>query len=76
MQSPAEREKRLEFLRNAVGVARLLGIGVVSFWSGTLLTKERPDLVMKRLVEGCREFCWATMWHMRSPAVFVCGTDS
>jgi sugar phosphate isomerase/epimerase len=45
----------LNFLRGAIDIAESLGAGVVSFWSGTLLTKEKPDLVIKRLVDCCRE---------------------
>jgi L-ribulose-5-phosphate 3-epimerase len=54
---PDERERRLDFLRRAVDIARELGSGVVSFWSGTP-RDEAPDADhMNRLVEGCCRLC-------------------
>jgi sugar phosphate isomerase/epimerase len=52
-----ERERRFQFLRRAVDVAVEVGAEAVSFWSGTPLTKESPDVLMQRLVEGCRRLC-------------------
>src|SRR5262249_742607 len=53
-QARIERDKRFEFLCCAIGVARQLGIEVVSFWSGASLTDESRDALMTRLVDGCR----------------------
>jgi L-ribulose-5-phosphate 3-epimerase len=51
------REKRLDFLRRAVDIARELGADVVSFWSGTATDAAPPDVLLGRLVEGCRRLC-------------------
>ncbi len=49
-----ERERRLDFLRRAVDVARELNADAVSFWSGAA-DEEAPDAVlMERLADGCR----------------------
>jgi L-ribulose-5-phosphate 3-epimerase len=54
---PAERARRLDFLRRAVDVAAGLGSDAVSFWSGTALDGAPDAALMGRLVEGCRELC-------------------
>jgi sugar phosphate isomerase/epimerase len=54
---PAERARRLDFLRRAVDVAAGLGSDAVSFWSGTARDGASDDALMGRLVEGCRELC-------------------
>lgn len=48
-----ERERRLDFLRRSVDIARELQADAVSFWSGTV-RDGAPDAVwMERLVDGC-----------------------
>ncbi len=51
------RERRLDFLRRAVDIARELGSDAVSFWSGTPQETVAPDATMRHLVEGCRRLC-------------------
>jgi sugar phosphate isomerase/epimerase len=60
---PREREKRLDFLTRAVAIAHELGAGVVSFWSGAARDDTGPDVLMGRLVEGCRRLCDAAARH-------------
>ncbi len=50
---PALREYRREFLRRAAYVAAALGVGIVSFWSGTPVDDAPPAVLMDRLVESC-----------------------
>jgi L-ribulose-5-phosphate 3-epimerase len=50
---PAMREYRREFLRRAAYIAAALGVGVVSFWSGTPTDDAPPAVLMERLVESC-----------------------
>jgi sugar phosphate isomerase/epimerase len=54
---PAERARRLDFLRRAVDVAAELGSDAVSFWSGTPPDGASDADLMGRLVEGCRALC-------------------
>ncbi len=54
---PAERARRLDFLRRAVDVAAELGSEAVSFWSGTARDGAPDDALMGRLVEDCRALC-------------------
>jgi L-ribulose-5-phosphate 3-epimerase len=49
-----QREKRLDFLRRAVDIARALGSDAVSFWSGAPQDDAPGSALMSRLVEGCR----------------------
>jgi sugar phosphate isomerase/epimerase len=53
--APAAHMTRLEFIRQAVGVASRLGVAAVSFWSGTPLTGEPSAVLMHRLATACRE---------------------
>jgi L-ribulose-5-phosphate 3-epimerase len=53
---PADRERRLDFLRRAVDVAAELDAEAVSFWSGAAEAASEEAL-MDRLVEGCRQLC-------------------
>lgn len=57
--SPAasDRARRLDFLRRCVDVAAELHADAVSFWSGTPVVAERPEVLMDRLVTGCKEVC-------------------
>jgi L-ribulose-5-phosphate 3-epimerase len=52
-----EREQRLDFLRRAVEMARELGSEAVSFWSGRADVPAGNDVLMARLVDGCRRLC-------------------
>ncbi|OGL16155.1 MAG: hypothetical protein A3F92_13950 [Candidatus Rokubacteria bacterium RIFCSPLOWO2_12_FULL_71_22] len=52
--SPAGRERRLDFLRRAVDVARALDAEAVSFFSGRLLAAVDRRQAEEWLLEGCR----------------------
>jgi sugar phosphate isomerase/epimerase len=73
----SERERRSEFLVRAVDVAVELGADAVSFWSGTSLAQDSPDVLTQRLVEGCRRLCdYAAAHRMRmafepEPGMFI-----
>jgi sugar phosphate isomerase/epimerase len=54
---PADRGRRLDFLRRAVDVAHALDADAVSFWSGTLADAAGPAAWMDRLADGCRQLC-------------------
>ncbi len=54
---PAERQRRLDFLRRAVDTARALGSDAVSFWSGTASDSADDAVLMRRLVDGCSALC-------------------
>jgi sugar phosphate isomerase/epimerase len=54
---PAERARRLDFLRRAVDIAAELASDAVSFWSGTPRDGAPEEALMGRLVEGCRALC-------------------
>jgi sugar phosphate isomerase/epimerase len=54
---PGQRACRLDFLRRAVDIARALGSDAVSFWSGAAPDGTPEDVLMDRLVEGCRRLC-------------------
>jgi sugar phosphate isomerase/epimerase len=54
---PRGRRKRLDFLMCAVVIARELQSDAVSFWSGSPGSAEPGEVLMDRLVEGCRELC-------------------
>jgi len=49
-----DRERRIDFLKRAIGIAALLGAQVVSLWSGTAETDEPMELLDERLAEGLR----------------------
>lgn len=54
---PEERQQRLDFLGNAVSVAREFGSSALSFWSGTP-TDDAPHVeLMERLTEACKIMC-------------------
>jgi len=57
--SPAEdaRGLRLDFLRRSIDIARELGSDAVSFWSGSPTDEAGADVLMQRLVDGCRRLC-------------------
>jgi len=49
-----DRERRIDFLRRAIGIAELLGAEVVSLWSGAAEADEPAELLDERLAEGLR----------------------
>jgi sugar phosphate isomerase/epimerase len=51
--APEERERRLDFLRRSVDIARELGADAVSFWAGSVRDGAEEDVWMTRLVDGC-----------------------
>lgn len=57
--SPAleQREHRLDFLLRAMDIAAELGIGVISLWSGHSDGDEPHEVLLQRLVDGCRSLC-------------------
>jgi sugar phosphate isomerase/epimerase len=60
------RERRLDFLRRAVDIARELDADAVSFWSGSPDDGTGEDQWMARLVDGCRVLCdYAAAAHLR-----------
>jgi sugar phosphate isomerase/epimerase len=54
---PEDRGRRLDFLRRAVDVAADLAADAVSFWSGRSTETADSDVLLARLVAGCRELC-------------------
>jgi sugar phosphate isomerase/epimerase len=52
-----EQDRRMEFLLRAVDIAAELGADAVSFWSGTPQGEESREILMQRLVDGCRRLC-------------------
>jgi sugar phosphate isomerase/epimerase len=54
---PEERAHRLDFLCRAVDLAAELNADAVSFWSGSPYDEADDDVLMERLVEGCRRLC-------------------
>jgi len=54
---PEERRQRLDFLIQAIAMAREFEADALSFWSGTPTDDAPPDVLMQRLAEGCKELC-------------------
>lgn len=52
---PAQRARRLDFLRRGVDIAAALDAEAVSFWSGTAIEPAPDAVLMERLTVGCRE---------------------
>jgi sugar phosphate isomerase/epimerase len=71
------RETRLGFLMEAVEIARGLDSDAVSFWSGTPTDDAPTEILMDRLVDGCRQLCdYAAERNMRlafepEPGMFI-----
>jgi L-ribulose-5-phosphate 3-epimerase len=55
--NPADRAKRLGFLKMAVDIAQALAADAVSFWSGVALDSAPEKILLARLGEGCSELC-------------------
>jgi sugar phosphate isomerase/epimerase len=74
---PADRMRRLDFLRRAIDVAASLQADAVSFWSGSAREQASEDVLMDRLAEGCGELCsYAAERHVRlafepEPGMFI-----
>src|SRR5437016_13553498 len=49
-----DRERRIDFLKRAIGIAALLGAEVVSLWSGAAEADEPAERLDERLAEGLR----------------------
>lgn len=60
-----DRQRRINFLRRAVDVARALDADAVSFWSGAIEPGVTVDSAWSHLREGCR----ALLKHARDRAV-------
>jgi L-ribulose-5-phosphate 3-epimerase len=77
--SPTEelRGQRYDFLKRSVDLACDLNADAVSFWSGRALDTPGEDVLMSRLVEGCRRLCaYAAKVGMRlafepEPGMFI-----
>jgi L-ribulose-5-phosphate 3-epimerase len=55
--NPVDRQRRIDFLRRAIDIARELGSDAVSFWSGATCDDATADVQMHRLVNSCRIVC-------------------
>jgi L-ribulose-5-phosphate 3-epimerase len=72
-----ERQQRLDFLLNAINMAREFNSDAVSFWSGTPTDDAAPKVHMERLVEACKLLCErAENYQMRlafepEPGMFI-----
>jgi L-ribulose-5-phosphate 3-epimerase len=55
--APEGRERRLDFLRRSVAIARELEADAVSFWSGSVRDGAAESVWMERLVDGCQRLC-------------------
>jgi sugar phosphate isomerase/epimerase len=74
---PEGRARRLDFLQRAVEVACALQSDAVSFWSGTPVQPEAPEVLWRRLIDGCRRLTeYAARRQMRlafepEPGMFI-----
>jgi sugar phosphate isomerase/epimerase len=55
--TPEERERRLDFLRRSIDIARELDADAVSFWSGAARDDAAEAVLMQRLVVACLQLC-------------------
>src|SRR5262249_10582037 len=61
-----ERQHRLDFLCQAIGIAHELGADALSFWSGTSVDQPPGGELFTRLVSGCERLLEvATREHVR-----------
>ena len=51
------RNKRQEFIRLAIDIAKEVEGDAVSFWSGTPLDNPEESVLWKRLIDNCRRLC-------------------
>lgn len=71
------REQRLHFLLTAKEIAIELGADCLSFWSGTATDSSSHDVLMGRLVDGCRQIAdHAAEYNLRlafepEPGMFI-----
>jgi L-ribulose-5-phosphate 3-epimerase len=64
--TPGERQYRLDFLCQAIGIARELGADAMSFWSGAAVDEAPSGELFTRLVSGCNQLLEvATREHVR-----------
>ena len=52
---PRERQRRFEFIKQSIDIARQVGSNTVSLWSGTPVDPVPPATLMRRLVIACRK---------------------
>src|SRR6516162_8157775 len=75
--NPDDRERRIDFLRRAIDIARELGSDAVSFWSGAASDDGQAEELMERLAAGVAEVCrYAAQRQVRlafepEPAMFI-----
>jgi sugar phosphate isomerase/epimerase len=69
---PAERERRLDFLRRSIDLAAELGAGVVSIWSGSAPAGERGDAEAAALWDRLAEGVDRALEHARGVRVRLC----
>src|SRR5262249_33059363 len=55
--NPDDRERRIDFLRRAIDIARELGSDAVRFWSGAASGDATAEVLMERLVAGVGDVC-------------------
>jgi len=55
--SPAERQRRIDFLKYAIDVAHELDADCVSLWAGIVRDAASPEAVLDRLASGLQEVC-------------------
>jgi sugar phosphate isomerase/epimerase len=53
----AERQQRIDFLCRAIELARELNSDTVSFWSGSPSDDAPADVLLRRLLESCKQVC-------------------
>jgi L-ribulose-5-phosphate 3-epimerase len=58
-----ERQKRSDFLCEAVVIARDLGADAVSFWSGAAVDAAPAEVLQERLLAGCRALLRVATQH-------------
>lgn len=57
------RQRRWQFLADAIALAPRLGARVVSFWSGASLSSESAEVLWRRLAEACEALCAVADQH-------------